>query len=233
MTATTMYAAEDVHSIRFGYLMQVLSERWPRPVRMPTLLHVSRGAGPLAGKLARVGLDVTAIRLQDTSLESLCQRLAGRAGAFDVVYCCDLLEQVDDWSATVGELARLLRPGGIFFYSVAAPAPRSGGWLDRLARWWLGDRTESVAPSDLHAILRRDGLLPQRLVGLGHGVSRPAMSRAARSGAVSYMGYAFRRGSRALEAEGRRRSRTTAEHWVYDPAGNPADEASWPARQAS
>jgi 2-polyprenyl-6-hydroxyphenyl methylase / 3-demethylubiquinone-9 3-methyltransferase len=224
----------DMDSTRFGYLMRVLSERWPRPVRMPSLLHVSRDGGPLAGKLARVGFDVTAIRLQDTSLEGLSQRLAGRAGAFDVVCCCDLLEHADDWSTAVRELARTLRKGGVFFYSVAAPGPRRRGWLDRLARWWLGDQSGSVTPSNLHAILRGDGLLPQRLVGLGSGVGRPVMSRAAQRGAVAYMGYAFGRGCRdRFTAEGRRRSRTTAEHWVYVPVGNPADEDSWPARKAS
>jgi 2-polyprenyl-6-hydroxyphenyl methylase/3-demethylubiquinone-9 3-methyltransferase len=220
----------DRDSIRFGYLMRVLSERWPKPVRMPTLLHVSRDGGPLAGKLARVGFDVTAIRLQDTSLESLSERLAGRAGAFDVVCCCDLLEHANDWGMAVGELARTLRPGGVFFYSVAAPAPRRDGWLDRLARWWLGDRSGTVAPGDLHATLRRDGLLPQRLVGLGTGVSRPVMGRVVHGGAVSYMGYAFGRGCRELlTAEKRRRSRPASEHWVY----LPADEDSGPARKAS
>jgi hypothetical protein len=60
------------------------------------------------------------------------------------------------------------------------------------------------------------------------------MSRAVHGGAVSYMGYAFGRGCREpLKAEGRRRFRTTAEHWVYVPAGNPTDEDSWPARKAS
>jgi 2-polyprenyl-6-hydroxyphenyl methylase/3-demethylubiquinone-9 3-methyltransferase len=228
MTAATIYPAEDVHSIRFGYLARVLSERWPRPVRMPSLLYVSRDGGSLAGKLARVGFDVTAIRLQDTSLESLSERLAGRAGAFDVVCCCDLLEHVPDWSVAVAELARTLKSGGVFFYSVAAPTRRGVGWLDRLARWWLGDRNGSVVPADLHAALRRDGLLPQRLVGLGHGVTRPAMSRAVRRGAVAYMGYAFARGGRAALTAERRR-----EHWVFVPAGNPEDEGVWRPRKAS
>jgi demethylmenaquinone methyltransferase/2-methoxy-6-polyprenyl-1,4-benzoquinol methylase len=53
-------------------------------------------------------------------------------GAFDAVTFTYLLRYVDDPAATVGELARVLRPGGTMasleFHVPAAPAPRLGWW---------------------------------------------------------------------------------------------------------
>src|SRR4029453_17941724 len=35
---------------------------------------------------------------------------------FDIVYCCDVLEHVRDVTRVIGEIARVLTPGGIYFY---------------------------------------------------------------------------------------------------------------------
>jgi 2-polyprenyl-3-methyl-5-hydroxy-6-metoxy-1,4-benzoquinol methylase len=37
-------------------------------------------------------------------------------GCFEEVACCDFLEHVDDLDKTVSEAARVLNPGGVFFY---------------------------------------------------------------------------------------------------------------------
>ena len=36
--------------------------------------------------------------------------------SFDYVSCCDVLEHVDDVNRTISEIARVLKPGGLFFY---------------------------------------------------------------------------------------------------------------------
>jgi SAM-dependent methyltransferase len=120
--------------------------------------------------------------------ESLSPQLRGGTAAFDVVCCWDVLEQVDDWQALVGEMARVLRSGGVFFYSISRRAKRRGRFLSRLTRRWLEHRNEVISARELHATLRRQGLAPQRMVGLGRGLNRPAMSRALRDGLVSYNG---------------------------------------------
>lgn len=138
---------DDLHRIRLGYLRRVLSERWPVPSRVPAMLVVSRDSAVVATDFARLGFRVEGIGPRDASLESLSRRLAGRAADFDIVCCWDLLDHGNDWQGTVGLMARALRSGGLFFYSVSG----------RL-----------ISPRDLHATLRRHGLFPQRVVALDH-----------------------------------------------------------------
>jgi 2-polyprenyl-6-hydroxyphenyl methylase/3-demethylubiquinone-9 3-methyltransferase len=223
---------DDLHGIRFGYLRRVLSERWPVPSRTPTMLAVSRDSSVVAADFARLGFRVEGIGPQDASLESLSQRLAGRTADFDVVCCWDVLEHGDDWPAIVGVMARALRSGGVFFYSVRGRAKGSWSFVNRLTRLWREDPDEVISPRDLHATLRQQGLLPQRAVALDHGVSRPAMSRAVRDRVVSYTGYAFRRRDRpASLTDGCWRFRTTLEQWVYVPAEREQGGTSRPRRR--
>jgi SAM-dependent methyltransferase len=230
---TPRQAPGDPDSIRFGYLRRILSERWPVPMRIPAMLDVSRDGGVVAAKVARLGFRVEEIRSQDSLPQSLSLQLGGRTPAFDVVCCWDVLEQVDDWQAFVGEMARVLRNGGVFFYSIGRRAKGSGSFLNRLTRRWRDDPDQLILPRDLHATLRRHGLVPQRMVGLGRGLSRPAMSRALRNGLVSYMGYAFRRRDcPASVLAGRWSFRSTLEQWVYAPAEQEPGGISRPARKA-
>jgi SAM-dependent methyltransferase len=230
---TPRQAPGDPDSIRFGYLRRILSERWPVPMRIPAMLNVSRDGCAVAAKVARLGFRVEDIRLQGTLPESLSQRLGGRTAVFDVVCCWDVLDQVDEWQAIVGEIARVLRSGGVFFYSIGRRPKGSWSFLSRLTRRWLEDPDQLISPRDLHPALRRQGLVPQRMLGLGQGLSRWAMSRALRDGVVSYMGYAFRRSDRpASLTEGCWRFRTTLEQWVYVPAERGRGETSSPARKA-
>jgi 2-polyprenyl-6-hydroxyphenyl methylase/3-demethylubiquinone-9 3-methyltransferase len=37
--------------------------------------------------------------------------------SFDLVSCCDVLEHVDDLDAVIRQIARVLRPGGLFFFN--------------------------------------------------------------------------------------------------------------------
>lgn len=179
---------DDLHGIRFGYLRRVLAERWPVPSRVPAMLAVSRDSGAVAADFARLGFRAEGIRPRDASLESLSRRLAGRAADFDIVCCWDVLEQGHDWQGIVGLMARALRSGGLFFYSVSGRA----------------DPDELISPRDLHATLRRHGLFPQRMVALDHGVSLGyAFRRSDRPASLT---------------DGRWRFRTTLEQWIYVPA---------------
>ena len=48
--------------------------------------------------------------------------------SFDIVACCDVLEHVDDLSLVIGEVARTLKPGGVFCYDTV-----NRTWLSKVA----------------------------------------------------------------------------------------------------
>jgi SAM-dependent methyltransferase len=171
----------DLQQIRLGYLRCVLSERWPVPSRIPTLLAFSRDSNVTAVTFGQLGFRVEEMNSDDPP-ESLRQQLPGRMACFDVVCCWDLLEHHDDWQDVVAMLARALRGGGVFFYSVSSRIK--------------GSRREP------QGVLRRLGLSPQPPVGLGHEVGPASPRPTRRNRVVSYMGYAIRRKDRAMRLRG-------------------------------
>jgi SAM-dependent methyltransferase len=161
----------DLQQIRLRYLRGVLAERWPVPSSIPTLLAFSRDSNVTADTFGQLGFRVEEMSSDDPA-ESLRQQLPGQMARFDVVCCWDLLEHHDDWQDVVAMLGRALRNGGVFFYSVSGRSK--------------GSRRE------LRSVLRRVGLSPQRIAGLGPEC-RPA------NRGFSHMGYAFRRRDRSAE----------------------------------
>jgi 2-polyprenyl-3-methyl-5-hydroxy-6-metoxy-1,4-benzoquinol methylase len=94
------------------YVLRVLADRWAAPTRTPSLLDVSRSGNGMAEEMARVGFRVTRITLEDWSLETVNERLAGLSRHFDAVVCREVLELVDDWRETVGRHDRIAQVGG-------------------------------------------------------------------------------------------------------------------------
>lgn len=126
------------------------------------VLDVGCGAGLLSNELARRGHDVTGIDLAEPALEVAASRdrtgrvrwVAGDAadlpfstGAFDVVCAMDVLEHVEDPSRVVGEIARVLRPGGLFFFHTLDRTPLS--WLVAIKGVEIFVRN---VPTDMHVL---------------------------------------------------------------------------------
>lgn len=95
------------------------------------LLDVACGAGFLCNELARLGLQITGIdcspeslriaRMYDLTgkvryLEADAYSLPFESKTFDVVTCLDFLEHVERPQDVIKECARVLKPGGQFFF---------------------------------------------------------------------------------------------------------------------
>jgi SAM-dependent methyltransferase len=201
------------------YILRVLANRWPRPARIPTLLDISRGREGVGAELGRIGFRVTGITLQDGSLQSLSERLAGMTTTFDAICCRDVLELVEDWAEVVGRLARRLRPGGVFLYSVGSGTPPRRQRLPRLVRRWLAsglgtagtlERDRSIAAADLAVTLCLAGLLPGEMTAPDRQTA-PAVA----ADSVAYVGYSVRRADPAPPVIGMRwEFRSTGERWI-------------------
>lgn len=119
-----------MNPLRHGYFSRQLRQL---DIRGGALLDIGCGGGFLSEAFAQDGFRVTGI---DPSANSLAAarahaahgRLAidyreGRGeslpfedASFDVVACCDVLEHVDDPRQVIREVARVLKPGGVFLY---------------------------------------------------------------------------------------------------------------------
>lgn len=96
------------------------------------------------------------------------------SNSFDAVVCVDVLEHVADLRKVLAEVARTLRPGGMFLFDTINRNP-----LARLATITVAEDVLSllprgthdpamfIKPAELRAALRGAGLLPGAITGLG------------------------------------------------------------------
>ncbi|MBC7737150.1 MAG: 3-demethylubiquinone-9 3-O-methyltransferase [Candidatus Saccharibacteria bacterium] len=100
--------------------------------------------------------------------------------SFDAVVCVDVLEHVADLSKVLAEVARVLRPGGLFLFDTINRNP-----LARLATITVAedllhllprgthDPAKFIKPEELHAAMQGVGLVPGATTGLGpRGINR-------------------------------------------------------------
>jgi 2-polyprenyl-6-hydroxyphenyl methylase/3-demethylubiquinone-9 3-methyltransferase len=186
-----------VNPPRFAYFRDALVQRFGREPKTLAVLDVGCGGGLLSERFAAMGCAVTGV---DRSLPTLAaarehaaagglsidyrqgdaQALPFDAALFDVVCCCDVLEHVDDVDKVVGEIARVLKPGGIFFFDTINRTRRSKLLAIKAAQDWAPTRfvprnvhvwEQFIRPDELAASLRRHGLPTSEFMGLS-----PAMN---------------------------------------------------------
>ncbi len=181
--------------VKFGYIQAVISDRWSARAVKPSLLDVGCGGGYLTEELARSGLSVTGIDPSPATIHTAREHarqtgldidyLEGRGEAlpfasarFDCVCCCDVLEHVADPELIVAEIARVLKPGGLFFYDTINLTFISRLVMIKIMQEWKGTAFLEphihlwhmfIKPRELIAMLAAHGLVNQDLKGLGPG----------------------------------------------------------------
>jgi 2-polyprenyl-6-hydroxyphenyl methylase/3-demethylubiquinone-9 3-methyltransferase len=159
----------------------VVSELWSQfGDRSLSILDVACGGGFLSNPLAAAGHEVTGIDLSEDSL-SVAQRhdithsarylpMDARAltfpdRTFDVVCMMDFLEHLPERDAVLREAARVLRPGGWFFFHTFNRNPLS--WLIAIkgVEWFVNHTPKNMhvyglflKPSELQELCTRHAL---------------------------------------------------------------------------
>jgi 2-polyprenyl-6-hydroxyphenyl methylase/3-demethylubiquinone-9 3-methyltransferase len=185
-------ALAALNPARFGYMRRVLMEELHlRPTDL-RVLDVGCGGGLLAEEFARLGCAVTGVDPSGESLAAAREHAAAQglaieyersvgealpcaAESFDVVYCCDVLEHVDDPGQVIAETARVLKPGGVYLYDTINRTLLSRLLVIKLLQEWrwtalmpphLHDWSMFIRPAELERMLQHHGLQPAGLKGL-------------------------------------------------------------------
>lgn len=177
---------------RFGYFRQTLTERLKLDLRDKQTLDIGCGGGLLAEEFARLGCQVTGIDPSEPSLataraharqsgleiayrQGVGEQLPFADASFDLVYCCDVLEHVNDLEQVIAETARVLKPGGVYCFDTINRTLFSKFAAIKLMQEWkataflpphLHAWEQFIKPAELTGALTRHGLEPQEMRGM-------------------------------------------------------------------
>jgi SAM-dependent methyltransferase len=162
------------HELRERLLLDLLVAS--RPGRR--ILNAGAGQGTLSAKLESLGYEVTSADSSPAAVAVLQERVVGEVACadltalpfpderFDAAVLGEVLEHIPDDRAALGEVARVVRPGGAVAISVPAN-PKLFGRSDE----WAGHVRRYTRPELLEAC-RSAGLRVDRCLGWGFPVSR-------------------------------------------------------------
>ncbi len=122
----------SVNPWRVGYAKDIINRSGINP-KGKTALEVGSGGGILTEEIARMGFITTGIDPADQSVitasnhakvsgldikyeKGVGENLPYADASFDFVFCCDVLEHVQDLPKVISEISRVLKPGGVFIY---------------------------------------------------------------------------------------------------------------------
>jgi len=211
-----LHALVALNPARFGYMRRVLTEEFGLQPEGLRVLDVGCGGGLLAEEFARLGCTVTGVDPSEASLAAAREHAAGQGlaieyrracgealpfpdASFDLAYCCDVLEHVDDVRQVIAETARVLQPGGIYFYDTINRTFQSRLVVIKLLQEWrptalmpprLHDWDMFIRPDELRRVLEQNRLVPGGLIGLKPRAGPRRLLRALRGrkrGSLSYV----------------------------------------------
>lgn len=155
------------------------------------VLDVGCGGGILSESMARRGAKVTGIDMGEAPLgvarlhqlesgleidyrqitaEALAEEMPG---AFDVVTCLEMLEHVPDPASVIAACYRMVKPGGMVFFSTINRNPKAyllaiigAEYVLKMLPRGTHDFKKFIRPSELGAWCRSTGLEVKDIVGL-------------------------------------------------------------------
>ena len=132
------------------------------------------GIDPAAGAIAAARHHAKSAGLQIAYHVGVGEKLLYADVSFDAVVCVDVLEHVADLSQVLAQVARVLRPGGMFLFDtinrnlVARLATITiAEDLLRLLPRGTHDPTMFIKPAELRRAMQNAGLVPGPITGLG------------------------------------------------------------------
>jgi len=122
----------SINPWRVGYSSQIIKKLGIDP-KGKSALEVGSGGGILSEEICKMGFTTTGIDPSEQSLQTASNHAAAGGlnikyekgtgehlpypdHSFDFVFCCDVLEHVQDLPKVISEISRVLKPGGVFFY---------------------------------------------------------------------------------------------------------------------
>ena len=122
----------SINPWRVGYSTSIIKKLGIDP-KGKTALEVGSGGGILTEEICKMGFNTTGIDPAEQSIETasnhakasglnikydkgIGEHLPYADNSFDNVFCCDVLEHVQDLPKVISEISRVLKPGGVFFY---------------------------------------------------------------------------------------------------------------------
>jgi len=151
---------------------------WPR--RWRCVARRVTGIDPAAGAVAAARQHAQTAGYGITYDVGVGEALLYKDAAFDAVVCVDVLEHVTDLTVVLAEVARVLRPGGLFLFDTVNRNPIArfatitvAEDLLRLLPRVTHDPALFIKPAELRRGLTDAGLVPGPFTGLGpRGLNR-------------------------------------------------------------
>jgi 2-polyprenyl-6-hydroxyphenyl methylase/3-demethylubiquinone-9 3-methyltransferase len=147
-----------------GFMTEALAARGAEPVG----LDPSQGA--IAAARAHAAGEGLAIRYET----GVGEALPFEEARFDAVVCVDVLEHVVNLEEVIGEVARVLKPGGWFFFDTINRNPlaalvvvTAAERILRLLPRGAHDPRKFIRPRELRRVLEKEGLEAGDFQGLG------------------------------------------------------------------
>lgn len=173
-----------INPVRFKFFVQAIERAQSSGQRFRTVLDVGCGGGFLSEEFARGGFEVSGIDPAAETIETARTHAAATGlaihyqvgsgesipfpdASFDLAACCDVLEHVDDLERVIGEIARVLRPGGLFLYDTINRTVMSKIAVIKVMQEWKATAFAEpnshiwgkfIRPEELFGMLHRHGL---------------------------------------------------------------------------
>jgi 2-polyprenyl-6-hydroxyphenyl methylase/3-demethylubiquinone-9 3-methyltransferase len=205
----------SVNPARLGFFKRKLVTELNINPQGKSALEVGCGGGILAKEIALMGFAVTGIDPSEQSIRmaadhanasglrinydtGIGEALPYRDGAFDVVFCCDVLEHVCDLPKVISEISRVLKPGGIFCYDTLNRTLLSKLVAIDISQHWkrwafappnLHVWKMFIKPDELKSLLGQNNLEWKEHRGMGPNVSLPKLLRLLRKRARGRLTY--------------------------------------------